>query len=115
QQLTRPLKEGRKYILTGYVARSEIHRSTSRLTDTITNYNTPAILRIAGNQGEFRELAQPLGQTPPVQNTDWQYFEITLEPNSDFIFLVLEAYYDETIKDAYNGNILLDGLELVEL
>lgn len=114
QRLDKPLKKGKTYKLTGYIARSETYISVSKLTEERANYNTAAILKING-ANNLEDTFQLLGKTPPIYNAGWRYFEVTLEPKSDAPFLVLEAYYDENFKQAYNGNILIDGLELTEL
>lgn len=114
QNLDQPLIKGKKYQLRGYIASSETYISVSKLTDERANYITPVILRINGAEA-WEGKYQQLGQSPPITNNKWQYFELTLKPKSDTPYLILEAYFDAAKAQAYNGNLLLDGLELVAL
>ncbi|GAB5551100.1 MAG: hypothetical protein Sapg2KO_06910 [Saprospiraceae bacterium] len=114
QKLDQPLKKGKKYQLRGYIARSETFVSVSKLTNERANYTQSIILRINGAEA-WEDNLQQLGQTPPILNYDWKYFELTLKPKSNAAYFVVEAYYNDMIDGAYNGNILLDDLELVEL
>lgn len=108
QRLLKPMKGGACYRWTVQALRAPHYISTSRDNPiTPSDYNNPLILRIWGGNAVC-DHAELLSQSPPILDTNWQSLEFILQPNTDYSFLILEAYYYKRIGDQYNGNIMLD-------
>ena len=102
-----PLKAGKCYTFSIYIARASNYQSQSRVSHTEVNYDTPAKLRIWGglsycNRGEI------IAESAPVKNREWLQYNFRFEPKRDHAFIVLEAYYKTPLLFPYNGNLLLD-------
>ncbi|WP_420459295.1 OmpA family protein [Neolewinella sp.] len=110
QRMSAPMVAGQCYELSIQLARSEMYMSRSRLTDDEANYVKPVKLRVRGGYS-ICDLGEVLGESPLVDNWDWQEYRIKLEPTQDYTFIVLEAYYKQPILFAYNGNLLLDNAQ----
>ena len=110
QRMSAPMVAGQCYELSIQLARSEMYMSKSRLTDDDANYVKPVKLRVRGGHS-ICDLGEVLGESPLVDNWDWQEYRIKLEPTQDYPFIVLEAYYKQPILFAYNGNLLLDNAQ----
>lgn len=104
-----PLKAGKCYTFSIYMARETKYMSQSRkVTDTLVNYKTPAKLRIYGgfsycNRGEI------LAESSLVKNEEWLQYNFRFEPKRDHAYIVFEAYYKTPTLFPYNGNLLLDA------
>ncbi len=114
QRLTLPLKAGKCYTFSIYIARSITYESQSRVTGERANYATPARLRIWGGNG-YCEKAQLLGETKEIINTRWLKREFKFEPKVDVYYITLEAFYKTPTLFPYNGNILLDNASSIRL
>ena len=108
QQLSAPMEAGQCYELRIQLARSEFYLSKSRLTNDDANYVKPVKLRIRGGYGVC-DLGEIIGESPLVENWVWKEYRIKLQPQQDYSYIVLEAYYKQPILFPYNGNILLDN------
>ena len=102
-----PLKAGKCYTFSVYIARAPSYVSVSKANDQPANYDTPTKLRIWGglsycNRGEI------IAESAPVKNNKWLQYNFRFEPKQDHAFIVLEAYYKTPLLFPYNGNILLD-------
>jgi outer membrane protein OmpA-like peptidoglycan-associated protein len=109
QFMSSPMIPGQCYELDIFLARSDTYLSKSRRTDNDANYVTPIRLRVWGGYGRC-DPRQLLGESPLITNWHWQDFRIKLEPDQDYTYIVLEAYYKQPILLPYNGNILLDNV-----
>jgi outer membrane protein OmpA-like peptidoglycan-associated protein len=108
QRLRVPLRKGKCYEFSIQIARSILYRSQSRITSEAANYATPCRLRIwAGNS--YCNRAFLLGETKEITNTRWLRRDFKFEPDSDYYYIMFEAYYKTPILAPYNGNILLDN------
>lgn len=107
QLLSTPLAGSTCYEFSIKLARSLSYYSTSRTTSREANYIQPIKLRVWGGFGmcDKREL---LGESPLVENPDWQEFQMKLEPSSNYTHIILEAFYQTPSLFPYNGNLLLD-------
>lgn len=114
QRLTVPLKGGKCYAFSIYVARSLVYESQSRVTNERANYATPARLRIWGGNG-YCDKTELLGETKEVINTRWLERIFKFEPKTDIYYITLEAFYKTPVLFPYNGNILLDNASNIRL
>ena len=113
QRLKVPVKKGKCYTFSIYVARSIIYESQSRTTKEPANYATPAKLRIwAGNN--YCDKAELLGETKEIINTRWLKREFRFEPKGDYYYIILEAFYKTPVLFPYNGNVLLDNASAIQ-
>ncbi|PPK88207.1 OmpA family protein [Neolewinella xylanilytica] len=110
QQMSNPMVAGQCYELRVHLAKSDVYRSQSRLTDAQVNYDTPAKLQIRGGFGNC-DLGAIIGKSPLIDNVDWQEYTFKLEPEEDYTHIVLEAYYNTPILFPYNGNVLVDNIQ----
>ena len=110
QQMGSSMVAGQCYELRVQLARSEQYISRSRLTDTEQNYVTPIKLVIRGGYS-ICDLGPVLGESPLVENWNWQEYRIKLKPTEDYSHIALQAYYRQPILFPYNGNILVDNAQ----
>jgi hypothetical protein len=90
--------------------------SLSRSTGDEANYSTPVMLRVWGGNDNWCDKEELLFQTPLITTTSWREHELLLEPqNSNYTYLILEAYYKTPVLFSYNGNLLVDNLSLQKL
>ncbi len=109
QALQQPFQTGQCYRLTFFAACSKYYQSVSRMTSQPSNFKSPVKLRIwAGNA--LCERLQLLAETTEVDNHEWRSYAVVLKPNAPYTHLFLEAYYLDSRKTPYDGNILLDNL-----
>ena len=116
QRLSQPLRGGKTYRFSIYLARSAVYMSALHYSsNNKINFATPIKLRIWGGDGycKKREL---LAESPLVINTRWLEFDFKLNPSDDLSYITLEAFYATPSPFPYNGNILLDGASsIIEL
>ena len=110
QVMSNPMVAGQCYELTVHLAKSDVYRSQSRLTETEVNYDTPAKLQIRGGFGTC-DLGAIIGKSSVIDNGNWKQYTIKLEPEEPYTHIVLEAYYNTPILFPYNGNVLVDNLQ----
>lgn len=72
------------------------------------NFNSPAILRIFGGN-EKCERESLLTQSSMIDHIDWKEYSFILKPETNYKYLILEAFYSNSETKPYNGNILLDN------
>lgn len=114
QRLIQPLKKGKCYSFFLYLAQEDFYISSSKLTGRKVNYNAPTVLRIwAGNS--VCDKAQLLVETEPINHNYWKQYSFKLEPNSDYNFIILEAFYDVPVLMPTNGNLLIDNLSPLKM
>lgn len=110
QRLNTPLKKDQCYTFSIDLARSNNYWSRSKDgTDNVSNYSTPAVLRVWGGTG-FCNTDQLLTESIPVTNSDWKSYTFEIEVNSNYRFITFEAFYKTPILEPYIGHILLDNI-----
>ncbi len=102
-----PLKAGKCYTFSIYLARAANYVSVSKVQDVEANYDTPAKLRIWGGSS-YCNRREIIAESAPVKNTNWLQYNFRFEPKSDHAYLMLEAYYKTPMLFPYNGNLLID-------
>lgn len=108
QRLARPLEEGKCYTWSVQLCRAELYSSQSRKTGELTNYATPAKLRIWGGSG-YCNKKELLAETAAITNTRWLQYDFRLQPKQTATYIIVEAYFKTPILFYYNGNILMDN------
>jgi len=114
QRLSRPLEQGKCYEFSLALAKSRYYISASQTTEMETNYTTPVRILIYGGSGEC-DRAQLLDDTDPVAHHEWRQYKFKLEPNKNYSWIVIEAYYETPVLFPYNGNILVDNASPITL
>lgn len=115
QRLPKPLEGDNCYKISLYLAAFEEYISASKLTGRISNYNAPTVLRIWGGNYSC-DQGQLLAESQPVNHSDWEKYTFRLEPEADYQYIMLEAYYDVPVLIPTNGNLLVDNMsEIVEI
>jgi len=110
QRLNTPLKKDQCYTFSIDLARSNNYWSRSKDgTDNVSNYSTPAVLRVWGGTG-FCNTDQLLTESIPITNSDWKSYTFEIEVNSNYRFITFEAFYKTPILEPYIGHILLDNI-----
>jgi len=110
QKLMHTLEEGHCYSFTIDLAKANPYLAASRFKEPKPeyNYNKSVNLRIWGGI-DYCEEFELLYVSPPVDNEEWQSYEVNIHPESDITHISLQAYYiDES--EPYNGNILIDNI-----
>jgi len=103
-----PLKAGKCYTFSIYMAKAKSYNSISRVSDERVNYDTPAKLRIWGGMS-YCNRGEVLAESAPVKKNEWLQYNFRFEPKRDHKFIVLEAYYKTPVLFPYNGNLLVDA------
>jgi hypothetical protein len=100
---------------------NEYKSHTSRSRSATEDFTTPIILQIYGGKLRDCEKRQLLASSPPVNHTGWMEYTFTFSPSERMHYIILEAFYDfpeDNIQshqpEAYNGNILIDGLSGIQ-
>jgi outer membrane protein OmpA-like peptidoglycan-associated protein len=110
QRLNTPLKKDQCYTFSIDLARSKNYWSRVKDgTDNLSNYSTPAVLRVWGGTG-FCNTDQLIAESKPVVNADWESYTFQIEVNSNYRFITFEAFYKTPILEPYIGHILLDNI-----
>lgn len=109
QKLKKPLKTGKCYSFSIALARSETYLSQSRATGKPANFATPIQVRFYGGN-EFCGKQELLASSSLIKNTRWLQYEFIIQPDQDFKYIVIEAFYKTPTLFPYNGNVLIDNL-----
>lgn len=110
QELSSPLKSGKCYSFSAVLAQNEIYNSATRRSQSQPeNFSNPAIFIIWG-AGQNCSKLELLGQTTPVDHSEWAYYDFIIKPTKDYTYITLEAYYTPSASQRYNGHILVDAL-----
>lgn len=123
QQLTTRLKKGSCYTATLNLTRSDNYWSATRqeadkaniLNATKVkkeNFTQPAVLRIWGGVGKCN-CRQLLWESPPIDHSNWEKYQVEFESKFAHSFITLEAFYKTPALMPYNGHILLDNISEV--
>ena len=108
QKLLGTLKEGQCYTFSISLARSTSYLSHTKDNQIKKqNFIQPAVLRIWGGN-DYCDNEELLGESDPVENTNWKDYNFKLEPSSDYTYITLEAYFKTPTFAGYNGNVCID-------
>ncbi len=109
QNLTGTLKAGNCYKFSIYLAQSPTYLSqTKNSGDVRHNFTEPAVMRLWGGKVTCGQ-SQLLAESDPVNHAEWQEYTFTIQPNSDYKAITLEAFYKTPVMFGYNGHICLDN------
>jgi len=111
QQLPEKLETDSCYTLFIYAARSVSYVSASRTNGMEANYVTPVILRIYSGF-DYCDKTKLLAESDLITNTAWKELKFDFQPDADYTRLVIEAFYKIPVLFPYNGNVLVDYLQL---
>ncbi|NNK89389.1 MAG: OmpA family protein [Saprospiraceae bacterium] len=111
QRLATPLRKGRCYEFSIYLARSDNYWSSRRVDDPDDpeqNFIKPAVFQLWGGTGRCgdREL---LAVSDPVDYKEWKQNTFIIEPKFDYHFITIQVFYETPVLWPYNGHILVDG------
>ena len=109
QALSTPILAGTCYSFSAFISKSERYRSGTKRSDTLENFDRPAVLMIWGGDF-FCEKGELLGESPPIANTSWKKFNFLFQPQKTHKFITIEAFYKTPILESYNGHVLVDDL-----
>lgn len=98
QRLPETLKKGSCYTWSLDLAHS----------NTYSGYNGPLRLRVWLSKSKCGR-DQLMFESPLIEHTFWQTYKVRFIPESDYQYIMLEAYHPED-PVLYQGNILLDAL-----
>ncbi|MGW8314716.1 MAG: gliding motility-associated C-terminal domain-containing protein [Bacteroidales bacterium] len=108
-QLLQPLAEGECYTLSiDLASRDDLGHYV--FGEGFIAYTAPVLLNVYGSRdsGVKGEL---LMETDPVENLQWETVTLTLKPQQEINYLLLEVQLTEP--GANNGNILIDNVSIV--
>jgi len=117
QRLKKSLEPNQCYSFNISLCRSENYKSSIRGSLEKIDFTTPVILRIWGGNG-YCNKAELLGETDPIENTEWEDHNFMFNPSDSYGYIIFEAFYNfGTEEDRLmlkNGNILLDNASEIE-
>jgi outer membrane protein OmpA-like peptidoglycan-associated protein len=114
QALVNPMMDGACYDFSLSLLKADHYWSRGRNSDPEeVNYQTPAVLKIWGGNGNcsHQEL---LWESPPVGHNSWKQYNIKLKPKRKYSHISLQADFRRPTLYAYNGNICVDGLSTLQ-
>lgn len=112
QELAILLKEGYCYNFTVDLAKADPYISGSRLLkEDKPNYSYSNAVRLIiwGGLG-YCNISELLYESPPIDNTEWKTYDVTLQPQSEWKYISIQAFFIDKSGDPYNGNILIDNI-----
>lgn len=111
QRLAFPLKSTKCYSFSIYLARSDTYNSQTMgatRPGAMASFTEPAVLRVWGGNG-YCGTTQLLGESLPIDHSEWREYVFQIEPEVDLKVITLEAFYKTPVLFPYNGHILLDN------
>lgn len=117
QKLANPLQAGKCYTFSIMLCRSDTYLSASNKSrpTELKQFTNPVVLRIWGGEA-YCNSKKLLVVSPVIENTDWERYDFEFKTQSQFDFILLEAFYDLPVIFPYNGNVLLDNAsDIVEI
>ncbi len=81
-------------------------------SDTYSGYNGPLKLRVWISKLKCQK-DQLIYESPLIGHMDWETYHIKFTPNSDYRYILLEAFHSEE-PVSYEGNILIDRLRSIK-
>lgn len=114
QELSQGLEQNASYELSLACARQASYVGYSTGSQSQVNYTTPIKFQIWGgnNSCEKEEL---LYSSELIINTRWLAHTIEFAPSQDFSHLMIEAAFRMPIMFPYNGNVMIDKVELFKV
>ncbi|HUR31362.1 MAG TPA: OmpA family protein [Saprospiraceae bacterium] len=109
QALSSPIQAGICYNFSAFIAKSELYKSATTRSDSIENFDRPAVFQIWGGNS-FCQKSELLGESPAVTNVEWKQYKFLFQPRKSYKYITIEAFYKTPILDAYNGHVLVDKL-----
>ena len=110
QTLLAPLRAGRCYRLSVYLAKSEKYQNQSRVTTSLSLFDKPLKFVLWGATADscILEPDNWLAETKPIHHNGWKKYVFYIHPPKDYPIIVFQvSHVDNKI---YNGNILLDNV-----
>ncbi len=109
QRLALPLRKGKCYMFSIYLARSDNYWSFAKVAkDKKQNFVKPAVFQLLGGTGRCGDR-EVLAVSEPVNNASWEEHTLFIEPQTDYNYVTLQAFYETPVLFPYNGHILVDG------
>lgn len=107
QKLSQALRPGICYHFELMLATSRHYMSLSRTTYKEADFIRPIRLRIWGGLTPCsdREL---LDESGLVTNNEWLSYHFKFQPRQDIAYIMIEAFYETSKFQSYNGNVLVD-------
>lgn len=112
QRLSTPMVAGKCYEFSISLSRSLSYKSPGRTSGELTNYVTPAKLRIWGGAGLCGRV-ELLAESSLVINSRWLEYNFKFEPKKEHTYITFEAFYKTPTPFPYNGNILMDNASAI--
>lgn len=112
-KLPQKMEKDTCYTFSIFAARSETYISTSRVTEEQANYNTPLVLRVHGGF-DYCDKQELLAESDLITNTKWEELQFAFQPLAKYTHIVIEAFYRTPTLFPYNGNVLLDDVQLIK-
>lgn len=106
QRLSAPMEAGYCYLFKLFARSSSSLKPTKDANKSI--YYKPVRIRIWGSP-DGKEKGELLAESRAVRQRYWCLKEFLLEPLENWNYLIIDAHYDETIEERYDGKILLDN------
>jgi hypothetical protein len=110
QLLTRPLMANTCYEFSLDLALTDSYKShTPRSREFLETFVHPAVVRMWGGD-EYCDRKELLLTSEPITNHQWQTYTFRMKPENQHRYFILEAYYDPSIQEPYNGHVLVDNI-----
>ena len=103
QRLSAPLEKGSCYSWSFDLSHA----------DTYSGYSGPLKLRVWISKLKCQK-DQMIYESPLIEHTDWQSYHIKFTPDSDYRYILIEAFHSEE-QFSYEGNILIDRLRPIHI
>ncbi len=109
QRLSKPLERGKAYSFGLHLAKSSTYMSpVKKGSEELSNYNTPAKVRIWGGNG-YCNQGELLDESDPIAHSDWRQYQFRFEPQKNHSFIRIEVYWKTPVPIPYRGNVLVDN------
>lgn len=110
QALYAPLRSGRCYRLSLYLAKAEKYQTQAKLTTQLSLFDKPLKFVIWGATSDscILEADNWLAETKPIHHNGWKKYVFYIQPPKDYPILVFQVGHVDG--KVYNGNILVDNL-----
>ena len=112
QRLSQPLQQGKCYQFSVFLTSSDHYISQSHKTRRLANYIKPTVLRIWGGN-DYCDRRELLSESETIDNKVWKKYEFDFNPEGNYSYIMLEAFYKTPTLIVYNGNILVDNASAI--
>lgn len=114
QKLPSPLRKLRSYDLVLYLCQDPHFASITKSSHVEPMlFNSPAVVRIWGSNG-VGNLDELLTESHPIMHEEWRKYNLFLQPQDDYTYLVIEAFYPLDYHGPTNGHVLIDNAKLLQ-